>query len=136
MSDRLAPNATILTEGFDRCPHCNADPPPGVTAAIYEDHLELCKAGLLGDGIPIWDLHTDERFDQTFYGVRCRSCGADFGLFADKAIRIEVMRNHIKYCPSPPAPRQRVTNLEARALAGDFEAQARLRVRNADPRGG
>lgn len=36
---------TILCEGFDRCPHCKADPPPGTNANTLAEHVELCRTG-------------------------------------------------------------------------------------------
>lgn len=40
---------TILCEGFDRCPLCNADPPPGTNANTFAEHIELCRTGDLAD---------------------------------------------------------------------------------------
>ena len=40
---------TILCEGFDPCPHCKADPPPGANANTFAEHVELCRTGDLAD---------------------------------------------------------------------------------------
>lgn len=32
----------IVTEGYDRCPKCGAEPPPGTTAESHRRHVEIC----------------------------------------------------------------------------------------------